>query len=94
MACILKRDIHWADLDARRSREQAGLHPVLIVSQEPRASFPHTLELRNSKLPKKVWVKISQIRTLSTERPTSKLGKADAQEREAVIKGLNEIIGA
>ena len=67
---------------------------VAITSQEQRAGFPLTLELSNTKLPKKSWVKISQIRTLSTERLTSKLGKADAEELETVIEGLNEIIGA
>ncbi len=66
---------------------------MALTSQEPRAGFPLTLELSNTKLPKKSWVKISQIRTLSVKRLGAKLGKASADELEQVIEGLNEIIG-
>ena len=41
---------------------------MAITSKAQRAGFPLTLELTNSKLPKQSWLKISQIRTLSTER--------------------------
>ena len=34
MARILRGDIRWADLNPARGREQAGLRPVLIVSQD------------------------------------------------------------
>ncbi len=67
---------------------------VALTSQEPKASFPLTLELLDPNLPKKSWVKISQIRTLSVKRLGRKLGKASDEELELVIDGLNEIIGA
>lgn len=67
---------------------------VALTSQKPSAGFPLTLELSDPKLPKRSWVKISQIRTLSTQRLGNKIGKASDQELEAVIEGLNEIIGA
>ena len=41
---------------------------MAITSQPQRAGFPLTLEINSAKLPKRSWVKISQIRTLSTER--------------------------
>lgn len=66
---------------------------VAITSQKPSAGFPLTLELSDPKLPKHSWVKISQIRTLSTQRLGSKIGKASDQEIGAVIEGLNELIG-
>jgi len=66
---------------------------VAITSQRPRASFPLTFELSDSNLPKKSWVKISQIRTLSTQRLGNKIGKATSDELEMIIEGLNEIIG-
>src|SRR6266481_8446299 len=47
-----------------------------FTSQEPRAGFPLTLELSVLKLPKRSWVKISQIRTLSMKRLGKKLGRA------------------
>jgi mRNA interferase MazF len=34
MARILRGDIRWADLNPVRSHEQAGLRPVLILSQD------------------------------------------------------------
>ena len=37
---------------------------VALTSQEPRAGDPLTSELSAAKLPKRSWVKTSQIRTL------------------------------
>ncbi len=34
MAGILRGEIYWADLDPVRGREQAGLRPVLILSND------------------------------------------------------------
>jgi mRNA interferase MazF len=34
MAGILRGEIYWADLNPVRGREQAGLRPVLILSQD------------------------------------------------------------
>ncbi len=111
MARILRGEIHWADLNPVRGREQAGLRPVLILSQDvfnersgtviavaltsqpQRAGFPLTLELQAKGLPKKSWVKISQIRTLSVERIGKVIGRASPEEVAQVIEGLNEIIG-
>jgi len=66
---------------------------VALTSQPQRAGFPLTLELQSKRLPKKSWVKISQIRTLAAERIGQRLGKASPEELAQVIEGLNEIIG-
>jgi mRNA interferase MazF len=66
---------------------------VAITSQPQRAGYPLTLELADTKLPKRSWVKISQIRTLSVKRVGKKLGKASDEELALIIDGLNEIIG-
>ena len=34
MARILRGEIRWADLNPTRGREQAGLRPVLVLSQD------------------------------------------------------------
>jgi len=65
---------------------------VAITSQPQKAGFPLTLELKSSNLPKKSWLKISQIRTLSVERIGKVIGKASLEELNQVIEGLNEII--
>ena len=111
MARILRGEIRWADLNPTRGNEQAGLRPVLIVSQDvfndrsgtviavaltsrqPRAGFPLTMESKASGLPKRSWIKISQIRTLANERIGKRIGKASHLETLRVIEGLNEIIG-
>lgn len=67
---------------------------VAITSQPQRAGFPLTLEIASVRLPKKSWVKISQIRTLSVERIGKKIGKASPEEIAMTIEGLNEIIGS
>jgi len=66
---------------------------VALTSQPQRAGFPLTLELDSGKLPKKSWVKISQIRTLSVDRIGRSLGTMTPEEINHVIEGLNEIIG-
>jgi mRNA interferase MazF len=66
---------------------------VAIISQPQRAGYPLTMELVDADLPKKSWVKISQIRILSTKRIGKKIAKASDEELALVIDGLNEIIG-
>ena len=66
---------------------------VALTSQEPRAGFPLTLELRARGLPKRSWVKIGQIRTLSTERIGQRLGRASDEQLLQIVEGLLEIVG-
>jgi mRNA interferase MazF len=111
VAGILRGEIRWADLNPAKGKEQAGLRPVVILSQDvfnersgtviamaitsqvQRAGFPLTLKLDSKDLPKSSWVKISQIRTLSTERVGKIIGTVSAEELDQIIEGLNEIIG-
>jgi len=110
MARILRGDIRWADLNPVRGHEQAGLRPVLILSQDifnersgtviavALTSQPQKagfpLTLELKNLSKASWVKISQIRTLSVERIGKIIGRVSPEEIEQVVEGLNEIIGA
>lgn len=66
---------------------------MALTSQPQRAGFPLTLELGSRGLPKKSWLKISQIRTLSVERIGKRIGKASPEELDHAIAGLYEIIG-
>ena len=65
---------------------------VAVTSQPQSAGFPLTLELKSGGLPKQSWAKISQIRTLSTERIGKLIGRLSQEELAKVIEGLNEII--
>jgi len=66
---------------------------VALTSREPRAGYPLTLELVDAKLPKRSWVKISQVRTLPTERLGRRLSHASDEELARVLEGLLEIVG-
>ena len=61
---------------------------VAITSQPQKAGFPLTLELKTPNLPKKSWLKISQIRTLSVERIGKFIRKASREELNQAIEGL------
>ncbi len=68
---------------------------VVITSRPQRAGFPLTFELETRKdLPKRSWVKISQIRTLSVERIGKRIGRVSPEELDQIVEGLNEIIRA
>ena len=66
---------------------------MAITSQSQRAGFPLTLELDPEDLPKRSWVKISQVRTLSTERIGKKIGSVSPEELGRIMS-LSEIIGS
>jgi mRNA interferase MazF len=66
---------------------------MAITSQPQRAGFPLTHELALEGLPKRSWVKISQIRTLSVERIGRLLGRVQPEELVQVVDGLQEIVG-
>ena len=66
---------------------------LAMTSQEPRAGFPLTLESRGAGLPKRSWIKISQIRTLTVDRIGRRLARTSEEELARVLEGLNEILG-
>ena len=73
--------------------ERSGTVIVMaITSQTPNTGFPLTLELKTGDLPKRSWVKIDQIRILSTERIGKVIGRVSIEELDKVVEGLNEII--
>ena len=75
--------------------ERSGTVIAMALTSRPqKAGFPLTLELADPALPKKSWIKISQIRTLSTERLGKRITRLPANELDLVIEGLNEIIGS
>jgi mRNA interferase MazF len=65
---------------------------MALTSQPQRAGFPLTFELEGVKLPKRSWVKISQIRTLSLERLGGRIGRLEPERLDLLVEGLNELI--
>ncbi len=73
--------------------ERSGTVIALAITSQPqRAGFPLALELSAPKLPKRSWIKISQIRTLSVERVGGRLGRCTPEVLAQVVEGLNELV--
>ncbi len=66
---------------------------LAITSQPQRAGFPLTWELPPRLLPKPSWVKIGQVRTLSTDRLKKKAIRLDEADVDKIVEGLIEIVG-
>ncbi len=64
-----------------------------LTSRQPSAGYPLTLEIESTKLPKRSWIKISQVRTLSTKRLGRKITSVRPEELTTVVRGLYTIIG-
>lgn len=65
---------------------------VALTSQPQQAGFPLTYELDHTVLPKKSWVKISQIRTLSVTRIEEHISHISTEELDTILTGLNKIL--
>ena len=74
--------------------ERSGTVIAMAVTSQPqRAGFPLSLELGRGNLPKRSWVKISQVRTLSVDRIGKVIEKLPPEILSRLVDGLNEIIG-
>jgi len=74
--------------------ERSGTVIVMAVTGQPQsAGFPLTFEIEQAGLPKKSWVKISQVRTLAVERIGECAGRLGPEDMARVVDGLTEIIG-
>ncbi len=67
---------------------------MAITGQPQRAGFPLTLEIEEPGLPKRSWLKISQVRTLSVFRLKEKICTLSPEFINLAIDGFNEIVGA
>jgi mRNA interferase MazF len=66
---------------------------VAVTSQQPRAGFPLTLEITSTRMPKRSWARIGQIRTLSVQRLGKRIARLSPEELERIVEGLQEIVG-
>ena len=64
-----------------------------LTSQSQPAGYPLTWQVPLSVLPKQSWIKISQVRTLSTERLGDRLGQLAEDDLRVIVDGLTELIG-
>ena len=79
-------------IDSFNQNSQSAI-AFAITSKKPRAVYPLVYELPEDLLPKPSWVKISQIRTLSTQRLGKMIAKVDEKDLNAILSGLNRLCG-
>ena len=73
--------------------ERSGTVIAMAVTSQPQqAGFPLTQEIKTKGLPKRSWIKISQVRTLAVERIGKRIAQLTPEELSRVVDGLNEII--
>lgn len=75
------------------NRHSGTVIALAITSQSRRAGFPLTHPVESLRLPKPSWIKMSQVRTLSTERLGRRIGTLSTDEVDRVVEGLFELVG-
>lgn len=74
--------------------ERSGTVIALAITSQPqRAGFPLTMELEGVRLPKRSWLKLSQVRTLAAERIGRRIGRVSPEVLATALEGLLEIVG-
>ena len=66
---------------------------MALTSQPQRAGYPLTFEVAVPGLPKRSWVKISQVRTLAVERVGRRLARLAPEQVGEIVDGLMEVVG-
>ena len=86
------RPVLVISIDSFNQNSQSAI-AFAITSKKPRAVYPLVYELPEDLLPKPSWVKISQLRTLSTQRLGKMIAKVDEKDLNAILSGLNRLCG-
>ena len=67
---------------------------MAITSQPQRVAFPLSLEITEPGLPKRSWIKTTQVRTLSTLRLGNPVTRLSPELVNQAVDGLSEVVGA
>jgi mRNA interferase MazF len=74
--------------------QRSGTVIAMAISSQPqRAGFPLTYPVPSGILPQPSWVKISQVRTLSSERLRDQVGQVSEPELKRIFDGLSQLVG-
>jgi mRNA interferase MazF len=65
---------------------------LAVTSRPPKVGYPLAVPVRGVRMPRPSWVKTNQVRTLSTERFGTRLGRMSEEELGGVIEALRELI--
>ena len=74
--------------------ERSGTVIALAITSQPqRAGYPLTWRVPAGLLPRDSWVKIGQVRTLSTERLGGLVARLADDDLKQIADGLLELVG-
>jgi mRNA interferase MazF len=74
--------------------ERSGTVIVMAITSQPqRAGYPLTWQMPAGTLPRPSWVKISQVRTLSTERLGTRVTRLQDPDLARIVEGLVQLVG-
>ncbi|MFM2314781.1 MAG: hypothetical protein RLZZ04_4057 [Cyanobacteriota bacterium] len=84
------RPVLITSIDAFNQNSQTVI-AFAITSKKPKVTYPLVYELPKDLLPKRSWVKISQIRTLSTQRLGQQIAQIEEADMSKIMAGLNRL---
>lgn len=84
------RPVLIVSIDAFNQNSQTAI-AFAITSKKPKVVYPLVYELPKDLLPKRSWVKISQIRTLSTQRLGQQIAQIEEADLREILAGLNRL---
>ena len=74
--------------------ERSGTAIVLALTSQPqRVGYPLTWRVPAGRLPRDSWVKVSQVRTISTQRLGARLSRLHDSELDEIVRGFVQLIG-
>ena len=74
--------------------QRSGTTVILaITSVKPKVKYPLVLELDCQSLPKRAWVKITQIWTISNDRIGNYIGQINVLQMNEILLAINDLIG-
>jgi mRNA interferase MazF len=74
------------------NRRSGTVIALAVISREQAAGYPLTHRLQSGGLSEQSWVKMSRVRTRSTERLRKRIGAVDEAELAEIVEGLIELI--
>lgn len=87
-----KRPVLIVSIDSFNQNSRSAI-AFAVTSQQPKVKYPLVYELPKDLLPKPSWVKITQIRTLSTKRMGNYIASISDRDFEEIMSGFNRLCG-
>ena len=84
------RPVVVVSIDAFNQNGQTAI-AFAITSKKPRVTYPLVYKLPEDLLPKQSWIKISQIRTLSSQRLGRQIAQIEEEDLSKIMAGFNRL---